>query len=101
MRKIYLAKKEAIQSLKTPYLICRTDGSISVKILDYAGFKLNTGATLYVRFYWANTVSQPMLNVNGTGGFYIMQNGTYAKNIFEDGVYFLFYDGTYWQIVQT
>lgn len=99
--KIYLAEKTEVEALETPYLICKSSASDAAKILELTGFQLKTGASLYVRFWWANTASSPTLNVNGTGARYIMQNGAYAKNIFEDGVYHLVYDGSYWQIAQT
>lgn len=49
------------------YGTCATAASSAVKIVTLEGFTLYRGATVSVKFTYANTAASPALNVNGTG----------------------------------
>ena len=60
----------------TAYGYCQTAAGTAAKVVDMTGFKLNTGATIFVKFQYANTASNPTLNVNSTGALPIYRYGT-------------------------
>lgn len=103
MSKIYLAEKTEAEALETPYLICSASASTAAKTVSKSGFVLKTGATVNIRFTYANTASNPTLNVNGAGAKPIYRNGRNigAADIFQYGVYRFVYDGSCWQLTET
>lgn len=64
------------QIASTAYGICATDANVSTKVVDMDGFVAIEGATIHIKFTNTNTVDNPTLNVNGTGGFPIMLYGS-------------------------
>lgn len=100
----------------TAYGYCETVAQDADKVVNMTGFVLETGATIYVKFKYANTASSVLtLNVNGTGAKYIRISetyivvsgytkivgylkGTYPKTWQEGQVVSFTYDGTYWLI---
>lgn len=50
-----------------PFAICNTAAATASKVVNIDGFELCDGATVAVKFNYANTASAPGLNVNNTG----------------------------------
>lgn len=83
-----------------PYFgTCSTAAATQEKAVTCSGFALKTGARIAVQFTYSNTVSQPTMNVNGTGARYIcgidgtsVITGIWRANETIDFVY----DGTWW-----
>lgn len=95
----------------TAYATCATSASTAAKVAYISGetassgFTLITGTTVHVKFIYANTASNPTLNINGTGAKSIKClwshsfSGSFNYNYWEaEEVVTLTYDGTYWQI---
>lgn len=87
----------------TAYGYCQTEADTAAKVVDMTGFKLVTGATIFVKFQYANLVASPTLNVNGTGAKPMYRYGTTAisTNAASNGwpagaVLALTYDGAGW-----
>ena len=87
----------------TAYGYCQTAAATAAKVVDMTGFKLVKGATIFVKFQYANTVANPTLNVNGTGAKVIYRYGTTrlstnaSTNGWSAGAVLAFtYDGSAW-----
>lgn len=87
---------------------CSTAAATAAKTVtldDSMTFTLEKGASVFVKFQYANGVASPTLNVNGTGAKNIYRYGTTApsttaKTSWQAGsVVHLVYDGTYWLMV--
>lgn len=81
------------------YGSCATAAATAAKVVTLDGFKLETGASISVKFNNANTAANPTLNVNNTGAKSIMKYGTTAvdTNMWQAGAVVGFsYDGTNW-----
>lgn len=84
------------------YGTCSTAAATVAKVVTCAGFVLETGASIAVKFTNYNTGASPTLNVNSTGAKSIKMYGTTAPNTYmwRSGEAVLFvYDGSYWQMV--
>lgn len=92
--------------LMVPYGYCTTGASTVAKVVTVspAVTELTTGLTIAVKFQYANTGSNPTLNVNGLGAKAIKRYGTTAAgtsaaaNWNANSVVILTYDGTYWML---
>ena len=72
---------QTAQIASTAYGVCETAANVSAKTVDMDGFVAAQGVTVHIKFTNANTVDNPTLNVNDTGGFAIMQYGdTHVEN---------------------
>ena len=87
----------------TAYGYCETAAATVAKTCEMTGFKLLEGTTIYIKFKYDNTASNPTLNVNGTGAKPIVQYGTTsigttnsASGWYAGAVLSLTYDGTSW-----
>lgn len=85
---------------------CSTAAATAAKEVTVdSSFKLETGATVAVKFSNSNTAPSPTLNVNSTGAKQLVRYGTtYAGTAAETSwpsgsVVSLLYDGTYWQVM--
>lgn len=95
---------EAAEIAEHPYGVCSTAAGTAAKTvtIDFSGtLTLFTGLAVRVKFTYANTASNPTLNVNGTGAKSIMSFGT--TNVPTDAwsageVVSMTYDGTYWML---
>ena len=75
----------------TAFATCNTAGGTPGKTVALNGFKLLTGATVFIKFAAANTATNPTLNVNQTGAKSIT-NPNWASGC----VRAVTYDGTNW-----
>lgn len=86
-----------------PYGTCSTSGSVTAKIVNCDEFTtLETGASIRVKFSYANTATSPTMNVNGTGAKSIKKYGTTGsmRYMWYTGeVVDFVYDGSYWVMV--
>ena len=86
------------------YGTCGTAAATVAKVVTLSGFTLYTGATVTVYFTYANTASNPTLNVNGTGAKNIrVKNANITKPYYwgaTDTVTFT-YNGSYWVMSDT
>ena len=85
----------------TSYGYCQTAAETAAKTVTIPGFSLVTGATIFVKFQYTNSASNPTLNVNGTGAKALYRYGTTRKSTtagtWQAGaVLCLTYDGTGW-----
>ena len=86
------------------YATCGTAAATKAKVATLASgtLTLKAGATVAVKFTYANSVSSPTLNVAGTGAKTIRLNGaalTSSAYYWVAGAVVTFvYDGTYWNI---
>lgn len=83
------------------YGTCATSASTSAKVVSTidSNFVLKTGATVYVKFTYTNTVSSVTMNVDGTGAKSVKAYGTtnMSSNMWNAGDIVQFtYDGTNW-----
>lgn len=93
--------------LMVPYGYCTTAAATVAKVVTVspAVTSLETGLTIAVKFQYANTGSNPTLNVNSLGAKAIKRYGTTAAgtsaaaNWNANSVVMLTYDGTYWMLV--
>lgn len=93
--------------LMVPYGYCTTAAATVAKVVTVspAVTELTTGLTIAVKFQYANTGSNPTLNVNSLGAKAIKRYGTTAagtsaaSNWNANSVVMLTYDGTYWMLV--
>lgn len=92
--------------LMVPYGYCTTAAATVAKVVTVspAVTELTTGLTIAVKFQYANTGSNPTLDVNSLGAKAIKRYGTTAAgtsaaaNWNANSVVMLVYDGTYWQL---
>ena len=93
--------ESTVKSIQTNYANCTTAGGTAAKVVTAPDFTLYKGATISVKFTYANTVANPTLNVNGTGAKYIMVGNSYMSTELswkaQDVLSFV-YDGTYWRM---
>lgn len=103
----YIANKPTIGNSPVWYGTCATAAATAAKVVvceDFNSEHLVTGATIRVKFTYANTVANPTLNVNGTGAIAIKRYGTTAPSTSAasswnaGAVVSLTYDGTYWML---
>ena len=59
--------ESTVQGLQAAYGTCVTPGATVEKTVSAANFKLFKGATISVKFSYANSAENPTMNVNGTG----------------------------------
>lgn len=85
------------------YGTCATAASTTAKVVVCSDFKtLETGASILVKFTYANSAASPTLNVNSTGAKSIKKYGTTAAmgyNWVAGEVKQFVYDGSYWLMV--
>lgn len=88
---------------KMLYGACNTAAATAAKVTasNIAGFSLYVGATVSIKFTYANTAASPTLNVNGTGAKQIRLNGANSAYWAAGATVALVYDGTYWQVCNT
>lgn len=95
---------DAVNKASLRYGTCETAAATATKVVSLPGFSLYKGAMVSVSFTYANTATNPKLNVNGTGGKAIHVNGANITNKFywraKNTVSFI-YDGTYWVMSDT
>ena len=87
----------------TSYGYCTTAAGTVAKTVSITGFKLVTGATIFVKFKEKNTATNPTLNVSSTGAKRIYRWGTTSAGTTDStngwtagAVLALTYDGTGW-----
>ena len=99
-----------IKTLAKPYATCATGRATNAKVATLAGFVLNIGVTIAVKFTDTAGTENPAsgnltLNVNNTGAKTIgyTRNGSKSALAYSTGAYFynnathiFTYDGTYW-----
>lgn len=93
--------------LMVPYGYCTTAAATVAKTVTVnpSVTSLETGLTIAVKFQYANTGSNPTLDVNSLGAKAIKRYGTTAAgtsaaaNWNANSVVLLTYDGTYWMLV--
>lgn len=85
----------------THYGTCSTAAATAAKEVSCSGFKLETGANIYVKFSATNTASNPTLNVNGTGAKAIYYNNAAisAGNLKVNRILHFVYNGTQYEFV--
>ena len=85
----------------THFGTCSTAAGTAAKTVALTGFSLVTGARVFVKFTYANTVANPTLNVNSTGAKAIVYRGSAisAAYLRANGTYEFLYDGTNWNFV--
>lgn len=93
--------ESTVKSIQANYATCTTAGGTVEKVVSAPDFTLYKGATISVKFTYANTASNPTMNVNGTGAKFILVGNTYMDSTLgwkaQDVVSFV-YDGTYWRL---
>ena len=86
-----------------PFGTCETAAATTAKVVTCADFSLTTGATVLVKFTYANTASSPTLNVNSTGAKSIYYRGAaLASSLYYWGagdVVEFYYNGTQWDLL--
>ncbi len=100
----YKTQDNVVHSLgSTAYGYCETAADVAEKVVDMTGFTLVTGATVFIKFQYNNSASNPTLNVNGTGDIPMMQYGSTALSTTQNtngwragAIMALTYDGTNW-----
>ena len=95
--------KNALNRATYQYGTCATAAATAAKVVTLSGFSLFTGATIQVKFTYANTVANPTLNVNSTGAKTIHAYGASipASSPYDwvaGAIVTFVYDGTYWNI---
>lgn len=92
-----------IYTFSLPYGVCSTAADTVAKEVTVDNFSLEEGATVIVKFTYANSIASPTLNVNGTGAKPIYRYETTAASTdtsttgWRAGAVQLFvYDGTGW-----
>ena len=86
------------------YATCSTSAGTKAKVATLSGgtLSLKSGATVSVKFAYANSVSSPTLNVGGTGAKIIRLNGAALTSSsyywVANAVVTFVYDGSYWNI---
>ena len=86
-----------------PFGTCETAAATTAKVVTCADFSLTTGATVLVKFTYANSASSPTLNVNSTGAKSIYYRGAaLASSLYYWGagdVVEFYYNGTQWDLL--
>lgn len=93
-----------VSAMKVAYGTCSTAAGTQTKVVSAPGFTLYTGAEITVRFSNANNATNPILNVNNTGGKYIYVNSTYMTREFywkAGGVMTFKYNGSQWVAIDS
>lgn len=57
-----------------PLGLCKTGSTTTTKTVECSEFSLYEGATILIKFNYANTAAIPLLNINGTGAYQIRWN---------------------------
>jgi len=86
----------------THYGTCDTAAATQEKVVACTGFKLETGAVIFVKFTAeANGADNPTLNVNSTGAKAIQYRGSAINKGYLriNRTYVFVYDGTYYQLI--
>lgn len=84
---------------KMLYGTCSTAAGTAAKVATVSGFSLYAGATVSIKFTYANTASAPTLNVSGTGAKQILTNGSNSAYWAGGNSSVMFcYDGSAWQV---
>lgn len=106
IRNIDLAVTSVEQKATIHLGTCETDGGVAAKIATInngEGFTLYSGAVVYIYFRYANTATEPTLNVNNTGAKPItLEANTAIPKDFFWGNYQtieLIYTGSTWRIL--
>ena len=88
---------------KTHYGACNTAQATAAKATasNIAGFSLVAGASVRIKFTYANTAAAPTLDVNGTGAKQIRLNGANSAYWVAGATVDFVYDGAYWQVCST
>lgn len=88
---------------KTLYGACNTAAATAAKVpaSTIAGFSLYVGASVSIKFTYANSAAAPTLNVNGTGAKQIRLNGANSAYWVAGSTVAFVHDGTYWQVCNT
>ena len=84
-----------------PYTTCGTAAATAAKTVSVANFSLFNGASVTVKFTYANTAASPTLNVNSTDAKSIFYNGVAlpSTQYWAAGAVIEFiYDGTNWNV---
>lgn len=81
------------------YAVCSTAAGTAAKTANVAGFRLDTGKTVVVKFANTNTAANPTLNVSGTGAKSIIFQGSTIPtgHLRAGGIYTFVYDGSHWE----
>lgn len=81
------------------YAVCSTAAGTAAKTASVAGFRLDTGKTVVVKFANTNTAANPTLNISGTGAKPITFQGSaiQAGHLRSGGIYTFVYDGAHWE----
>lgn len=86
-----------------PYGTCLTNSTTVAKVVSCTDFsELYNGASVIVKFTYANSASTPTLNVNSTGAKTIRWNGANfpsTQNWTAGAVIEFVYDGSYWNMM--
>lgn len=91
--------ESTVQGLQAAYGTCTTAAATVAKTVSAANFRLFKGATISVKFSYANTAANPTMNVNGTGAKRIVDRYTNSEVTWNAGDVLSFvYSGTYWYI---
>jgi phage minor structural protein len=89
----------------TKYGYCYTAAATAAKTATISDFKLQKGATVAIKFSYANSADKPTLNVSDTGNKQIAYAGysyLLEKHWWKAGdLITLTYDGTYWQVADS
>lgn len=84
-----------------PYAKCDTAAATAAKAVSVANFSVFSGASVTVKFTYANTAANPTLNVNSTGAKSIFYNGAALPSTqywAAGSVIEFIYDGTNWNV---
>ena len=83
------------------YGSCSTAAATAAKTVALTGFKLVTGAHVYVKFTVTNTAANPTLNVNSTGAKAIYYRGSAISSgyLAANKTYEFIYNGTQYEFV--
>lgn len=85
-----------------PYGTCSTAAATAAKVVTLDNFSLETGASVRIKFTYANSVSSPTLNINGTGAKSIYWHGATlaSSQYWQAGAVLDFvYNGTQWDMI--
>ncbi|MCH5257266.1 MAG: BppU family phage baseplate upper protein [Lachnospiraceae bacterium] len=96
-----IAKKDMLTN-KHIYGTCSISSGTVAKTVSITDWKLADGAIAIVKFTYANTASNPTLNINSTGAkaMYYQNSRISGSGIIKANIPYLFvYDGTYFQLV--
>ena len=86
---------------KMLYGTCATAAATAAKVATVTGFALESGATVSIRFTYANTAASPTLNINSLGAKKVFTNGVQYAYWAAGAAVTLVYDGTQFQVCST